>query len=291
MSGDDTPLTPSRPSLHSSAAGPASSNGNTRGAGPAGLSVLASIGPGPQSSGRRTARLWWGSALLLGLAGGAGLWLASAPRAVDADVQARAVAPSPVVAVAAPVPVVTSPSASASASAPAADPAAASAARIENVSGPASAVATAASAPLAAVAKAAQKTTPRVRTASAHKTPHQSAQRTALQPALKPRPAGTAQTATAGPDRGEPPSAISPAAFGPKRDTDVDLLEALVAHGARPARAVPPPKAAGTASVALSQQIERCNAPGVADAVACLAKACASRGPEDARCAAPARAP
>ena len=286
MSGDDTPPTPSRPSLHSSAAGPAASNGNARGAGPAGLSVLASIGPGLQSSGRRTARLWWGSALLLGLAGGAGLWLASSQRAVEAEVEARMVAPlpAPAVAVAAPLSVATP------ASAPGPSPAAAAAAQIENVNGPASAVATPASAPFPAAAKAVQET-PNVRTASSHKTPHQSPQRTAHQTAPKAGAAGTLRAATAGPGRGEPASAMSTAAFGPKRDTDVDLLEAMMVHDARPARAVPPSKAPRTASPALSRQIERCNAPSVADPVACLAKACAGRGPEDARCAAPARAP
>ena len=320
MSGDDTsptPSRPSRPSLHSGASGPVGSNASTRGAGPAGLSVLASIGPGLQTSGRRTARLWWGSALLLGLAGGVGLWVASSPRAVETAVEARTVAPvavavptptalpapAPAVTVAAAAPLSAVPSASAPGASPAV--AAAAAARIENVNGPASAVAVAASAPLAAVAKAAQtaQTAPAVRTASAHKaphktphqtahqTPHQSAQRTASHTAPKPRPADTPRAAAAGPDRGETTSAVSTAAFGPKRDTDVDLLEAMVAHDARPPRAAPPPKAAGTASPALARQIERCNAPGVADPVACLAKACAGRGPEDARCAAPARAP
>ena len=312
MSGDDdNHPAGARPSLQAAGAAVPGTAGARSGA--AGLNVLASIDAAGRPRRRSHAR-WpaWAAGAAIVLAGAASLAIFHTPSADGADAQSHASAPgdaavrgseAPAAAVAAvPTTAETAPAAMPTASAVASAPPAATAV-IENVAPSAAAAvpavravtgvppaAHAAAHPTVAHATAAHATTAvHAERHEARVAPIAPLHKSASPPASK--HAETVRTATvvAAPQkRPDAGSAVSPAAFGPRRDNDVDLLEAMIAHGARAGRAPATAHRAGD-EAALAEQLDRCNAQGVADAAACRARACAGAGPAAAACAAQAR--
>ncbi len=303
MSADTAPPAPSRPTLHGGAPASAASASTAAagGASAPSLSVLASINASNVVVPRRAGRFWAVGGVAAALVGAGAWWFVAQPAGGQAEPDWRAAAvnktPSgvpPTAAVA--VPIAGSPASSAlqvaAASAPPSAPVV-NAARIENSS----------TAELTAGATAAP---PRVAAASApvervRAAPNVRAEKPIRTAARKPTVAvAKAKSRTPPPTRiakaALPPqpdsgSAISPAAFGPKRDTDVDLLEAMVAHDNRASRGAGASAKPATARLSLTQQIARCNESGVPDPVTCVAAVCAGRVGDEGRCAGVARVP
>ena len=306
MSADSVPPASSRPTLQG--AGPASAasafSAAAGGGSAASLSVLASINASSVVVPRRLGRFWALGGVAVALAGAAAWWFVGQPAGGQAEPDWRASSGSktpsetPPAAVASAAMAGTPASAAlqvAAASAPASAPVAATA-RIENSTAAELAAAAAFAAPRAAAASAPVE---RVRAAASTR-PDKSiraANAAARKPKVavakaKPRTPPPTRTAKAAlPPQPDAGSAISPAAFGPKRDTDVDLLEAMVAHDNRAPRGAGVSAKPAAARLSLTQQIARCNEPGVPDPLACVAAVCAGRVGDEGRCAGVARVP
>ncbi len=308
MSADSVPPAPSRPTLQGAAPASAASApfAAAGGASAASLSVLASINASSVVVPRRTGGVWALGGAALTLAGAAAWWFVGQPAGGQAEPDWRASSGSktpsetlPAAGASAaitgtPAPVA-SQVAAASAPAPASAPVAATA-RIENSTAAELAAAAALAVPRAAAASAPVE---RVRAAASTR-PDKSiraANAAARKPKVavakaKPRTPPPTRTAKAAlPPQPDAGSAISPAAFGPKRDTDVDLLEAMVAHDNRAPRGAGVSAKPAAARPSLTQQIARCNEPGVSDPLACVAAVCAGRVGDEGRCAGVARVP
>ena len=306
MSADTSSPAPSRPSLHGAApASVAAANpGAPGGASAATLSVLASINASQVVVPRRAGKFWALGGVAAALVGVATWWFVAQPAGGTAELGPRTSAvsktpsgPPPVAVVAAPLAGAPASAAlqAAAASVPSPAPVVA-AARIET----SNAAELAAAAAVAANPRPAASSAPIERVRAAPNVRPEKSSRTASAAARKPRVAvakATPRTSTtriakaAPPPQAESGSAISPAAFGPKRDTDVDLLEAMVAHDNRAARGASMPTKPASARPSLAQQIARCNESGVADPVACVAAVCAGRAGDEGRCAAATRVP
>jgi hypothetical protein len=241
--------------------------------------------------------------VMVALVGAAAWWFVAQPTGGQAEPDWRAATVSKTPSSVLPTAVVTAPMAGTPASAapqvaasvPVSAPAVA-AARIENSSASELAAAASAAPPRNAAASAPierVRAAPKGRAEKPTRTASATARKASVAVAkAKPRAPTPTRTAKAAlPPQPEAGSAISPAAFGPKRDTDVDLLEAMVAHDNRAPRGAGAAAKPAAARLSFTQQIARCNEPGVPDPLACVAAVCAGRVGDEGRCAGVARVP